>query len=344
MFVMLFLGLLDTQTGTLTYTNAGHPVPHILRASGEIEQVHASPDMPLGVRGKTTYRTGIAMLKPGDATFVATDGVIEAMNAEGLYTLDRLNNAGDAKALAQYFTDDAAYTDENGQLTQGRSDIEQLLTDTFAENKGATLDVQVDSVRPLDSNLYEEKGTTTVTSLSGDKQSSSYTAIHVKKDGQWPISRLFEFPAADPTPGQQLSQLAWMVGTWKDKGGSTSVETKADWARGNNFLTRTFKVSQGDDVLLEGWQIIGWDPIENRIRSWIFDSDGGYGQGVWSRDGNRWLVKETRVSADGGESSAEQTLTYVDQDHCTYESANRTLNGDLQPKIDKIEIDRVKTQ
>jgi uncharacterized protein (TIGR02246 family) len=246
--------------------------------------------------------------------------------------------------LAQYFTADAEYTDENGELTQGRSDIEQLLTDTFAENKGATLDVQVDSVRPLDSNLYEEKGTTTVTSPGGDKQSSSYTAIHVKKDGQWQISRLFEFPAADPTPGQQLSQLAWMVGTWKDKGGSTSVETKADWARGNNFLTRTFKVSQGDDVLAEGWQIIGWDPIENRIRSWIFDSDGGYGQGVWTRDGNRWLVKETRVSADGSESSAEQTLTYVDPDHCTYESANRTLNGDLQPNIDKIEIDRVKTQ
>jgi uncharacterized protein (TIGR02246 family) len=253
-------------------------------------------------------------------------------------------NAADAKALAQYFTDDAEYTDQNGELTQGRADIEQLLTDTFAENKGATLDVQVDSVRPIDSDLYEEKGTTTVTSPNGDKQSSSYTAIHVKKDGQWLISRLYEFPAPNPTPAEQLSQLAWMVGTWKDKGGSTSVETKADWARGNNFLTRTFKVSQGDDVLLEGWQIIGWDPVQNQIRSWIFDSDGGYGQGFWTRDGDRWLVKETRVSADGSESSAEQTLTYIDQDHCTYESANRTLNGDLQPNIDKIEIDRVKTQ
>ncbi len=232
--------------------------------------------------------------------------------------------AGDAKALARYFTDDAEYTDENGQLTQGRSDIEQLLRDTFAENKGATLDVQVDSV--------------------GDRQSSSYTALHVRKNGEWLISRLFEFPAAEPTPGQQLSQLAWMVGTWKDRGGSTSGETKADCARGNNFLTRTFKVSQGDGVLLEGWQIIGWDPIENRIRSWIFDSEGGYGQAFWTRDGNRWLLKETRVSADGSESSAEQTLTYVDQDHCTFESANRTLNGDLQPNIDKIEIDRVKSQ
>src|SRR6266481_7877810 len=58
-------------------------------------------------------------------------------------------NAGDAKALARYFTDDAEYTDENGQLTEGRSDIEQLLTDTFSENRGATLDMQADAVRPL---------------------------------------------------------------------------------------------------------------------------------------------------------------------------------------------------
>src|SRR5258707_15029605 len=63
-------------------------------------------------------------------------------------------NARDAKALGRSFPDDAEYTDENGQLTQGGSDIEQLLRDTFAENKGATLDVQVDSVRPLDSDLY----------------------------------------------------------------------------------------------------------------------------------------------------------------------------------------------
>ena len=38
---------------------------------------------------------------------------------------EKAYNTGDAKALAQYFTDDAEYTDENGQLTQGRADIEQ---------------------------------------------------------------------------------------------------------------------------------------------------------------------------------------------------------------------------
>ena len=252
-------------------------------------------------------------------------------------------NAGDAKGLAQYFDDDAAYTDENGQLTEGRSDIQQLLTDTFAENKGATLDMQVSSVRPLGSDVFEEQGASTVTSPDGQKRSAGYSAIYGKKDGKWLISRLIEFPVADPTPGDQLSQLAWMVGTWKDRGGDYSVETKADWARGNNFITRNLKVSEGDDVILEGWQIIGWDPRQKRIRSWIFDSDGGYGQGIWTRDGNRWLVKETRMSPDGNESSSEQTITYVDLDHCTYESANRTLNGDPQPNIAKVDIDRVKT-
>lgn len=259
-------------------------------------------------------------------------------------TYAKAYNAGDAKGLAQYFTEDIQYTDENGQLTEGRSGIEQLLTDTFSENKGATLDLQVDSVRPLAPEVFEQNGETTVTSATGEKESSRFTAIYVKKDGKWLISRLIEFPVPNPTAGEQLSQLAWMVGTWKDRGGSTAVETKADWARGNNFITRTFKVSEGGDVLLEGWQIIGWDAKERRIRSWIFDSDGGYGQGTWSRDGNRWLVKETRVSADGTESSAEQTITYVDPNHCTYESANRTLNGDPQPNIDKVDIDRVQSQ
>src|SRR4030088_2787557 len=56
---------------------------------------------------------------------------------------EKAYNARDAKALAQFFTVDIEYIDDNGQLTQGRPDIEQLLMDTFAENRGATLDVQV---------------------------------------------------------------------------------------------------------------------------------------------------------------------------------------------------------
>jgi phosphoserine phosphatase RsbU/P len=92
MFVTVFLGLLDTTTGVLAYTNAGHPVPHVLRASGETAQMVCKPEMPLGVRGKIEYQTSTIVLRPGDAVFVISDGIVEAMNVDGeLYSLERLN-------------------------------------------------------------------------------------------------------------------------------------------------------------------------------------------------------------------------------------------------------------
>jgi sigma-B regulation protein RsbU (phosphoserine phosphatase) len=91
MFVTVFLGVLDTQTGELAYCNAGHPIPHVLRDSGTIEHIHGKPEMPLGVRSKAAYQTGTVTLHRGDAVFVVSDGVVEAMNAAGdLYTHERL--------------------------------------------------------------------------------------------------------------------------------------------------------------------------------------------------------------------------------------------------------------
>jgi sigma-B regulation protein RsbU (phosphoserine phosphatase) len=104
MFVTLFLGLLDTQTGALTYTNAGHPSPHILRASGQIEQIEGRPQIPLGIRKAAEYESQAVALQPGDAVFVVSDGVAEATNAAGaFYTLKRL-----ASDLRSAFTASAA--------------------------------------------------------------------------------------------------------------------------------------------------------------------------------------------------------------------------------------------
>ena len=105
MFVTLFLGFLETQTGELAFTNAGHPAPHILRASGAIEQIEGTLNVALGVRRKATYATGSVTLQPGDAAFVVSDGVEEAMNPAGeFYTLGRLQGvlrgAGEASAAA----------------------------------------------------------------------------------------------------------------------------------------------------------------------------------------------------------------------------------------------------
>jgi serine phosphatase RsbU (regulator of sigma subunit) len=94
MFVTLFLGVLDTKSGLLTYLNAGHLSPCVLHASGSIERVDGKPAPPLAVRAGTVYQDRTVTLLPDDTVFLFTDGVTEAMNvAEELYGTDRLEAA-----------------------------------------------------------------------------------------------------------------------------------------------------------------------------------------------------------------------------------------------------------
>ena len=91
MFVTLFLGMLDTKTGVLTYVNAGHLAPCVLHVSGAIESVNDKPAMPLGIRAGTAYQGRTLTLLPGDTVFVISDGVTEAMNAaDEFYGNERL--------------------------------------------------------------------------------------------------------------------------------------------------------------------------------------------------------------------------------------------------------------
>jgi phosphoserine phosphatase RsbU/P len=92
MFVTLFLGLLDTGTGVLSFVNAGHPAPHLLRSGGTAAQIDAKPGLPLGVRQHAKYESRTLALEPGDAMFVCSDGVFEALNENReLFSIERLN-------------------------------------------------------------------------------------------------------------------------------------------------------------------------------------------------------------------------------------------------------------
>jgi hypothetical protein len=74
-----------------------------------------------------------------------------------------------------------------------------------------------------------------------------------------------------------------------NKGAKLTIHSKYDWARGGSFITRNVTVKRGDEPVMEGWQVIGWDLVEEGIRSWTFDDAGGYSEGRWTREGQRWL-------------------------------------------------------
>jgi len=91
MFVTLFYAILALETGELTYANAGHNRPLLLRAdAGKLEQL-AKGEMALGVLEEVRHEEHVTSLEPGDCVIFYTDGVTEAFSPKGeIYEEKRL--------------------------------------------------------------------------------------------------------------------------------------------------------------------------------------------------------------------------------------------------------------
>lgn len=99
MFVTVFYGILNINSGVITYCNAGHNSPVLVKKSSETSFLPLTNDMILGVMENVPFHEKELILQPGDNLFLYTDGVTEAMNAENeLYGDKRLLE--NCKALA----------------------------------------------------------------------------------------------------------------------------------------------------------------------------------------------------------------------------------------------------
>jgi serine phosphatase RsbU (regulator of sigma subunit)/heme-degrading monooxygenase HmoA len=78
MFVTCFYAILDPKNGSLSYANAGHDLPYVLRGSGgECEELRAR-GMPLGLMPQMSYEEKEIVLQEGDSALFYTDGFVEA--------------------------------------------------------------------------------------------------------------------------------------------------------------------------------------------------------------------------------------------------------------------------
>ena len=90
MFVTMLACELDYETGELSYVNAGHNPPLILRG-GELTWMRAVSGMPLGLFDGIPYKPLAHQLEKNDVFYLYTDGVTEAMDSSGaLFTEARL--------------------------------------------------------------------------------------------------------------------------------------------------------------------------------------------------------------------------------------------------------------
>jgi serine phosphatase RsbU (regulator of sigma subunit) len=110
MFVTCFYAILDPESGTLRYANAGHDLPYLRRVGGDAEELRAR-GMPLGLMPGMNYEQKEIVLEDGEAALFYSDGLVEAHDAQGeMFGFPRLRalvaEHGEEQALGDFLLEE----------------------------------------------------------------------------------------------------------------------------------------------------------------------------------------------------------------------------------------------
>jgi uncharacterized protein (TIGR02246 family) len=274
----------------------------------------------------------------------AKDNPQEAMILKAAEAIVDAFNKGDAKAMAACWTTDGDYVTQSGKLLQGRAAIEEAFRAYFAENKGMKLRINVDSIRFPTPDTAIKDGTVEVIPPDGAPPSiARFSNFQVNKGGQWSLISVREAPFVPPSNFDQLRVLDWMIGNWASDAAKGEVSRVSfAWSPGQNFIESAHTVAFKDIYLSTGTQRIAWDGVAKRIRSWSFEADGGFSEGTWSKEGDKWVCKSNSVLQDGKKLSATNIVTKVDANTITWQSKDRLLDGKPLADSGEIQLKRVK--
>lgn len=257
-------------------------------------------------------------------------------------TYTKAFNSHDSDAVMEFWADDSTYVNpEAGVKIAGKEEIKKLFDDAFSDHPGDQMSIQIDSIVFPRPDKAVESGTVTITNTDGDLSKQAYRVFYVKREGKWLIQQAREVDIdLTPDENENLKELSWLIGTWVDADADddsvTAIETK--WDKYKNFIIQKFTVTVEGFLELEGKQFIAWDPVKKQIRSWVFDSDGSFGEGYWSKEGNNWIAEMAQTMSDGKKGSATYIYSPVDEKNYTWQATEREIGGDILPDIETVTV------
>lgn len=253
-------------------------------------------------------------------------------------------NRGDAKGLAALWMPDGEFIGPAGRRIVGREQIEAAFDEYFSVNKDRKLQLGIASWRLVNEDVALVDMMTELTpppeALPSEPVS---TMVLVQRNGRWYISSMYEMLTGMPSHRLHLKKLQWLLGDWmeqRDDPPGLVLRTTCDWNSSGQYLIRKFLTGGEGDPTLSGTEVIGWDPRNQRIRSWTFEPDGGFGESTWTRDGERWVIEHRGTLANGSDLSITYLVTPMDADTLKVEAKDRLVNGERQPPLPGIVLKR----
>jgi uncharacterized protein (TIGR02246 family) len=251
-------------------------------------------------------------------------------------------NKKDYKQLASMWEEDAMMKNPITEETvEGREEIEEYFKKKFEANNAESVKVVIDSIVFPEPDKARIKSHFQITDKGETTMAGKMATDYIKEDGKWYILRYAEFEKLPVISRfDKLDHLNWLVGDWVDASEDVEITSKWQWDRNKNFLTEHFTMKVLDDPEFEGFQMIGWDPAREKMRVWLFDSDGGFGEGTLIQQESSWYAKMVFTLPDGQIGTATNVYTKEDDNTYTFSSIGRDIEGEMLPDVGPYKIVR----
>jgi uncharacterized protein (TIGR02246 family) len=247
---------------------------------------------------------------------------------------------GDVDAIRRMWTPDGDYVDASGRITKTQELLRDRPVSLPSSAKPIDATTSASSLRFITPDVAIEDGISNLGEPGGGSDAAGrFSAMWVKRDGRWLLDGVREAVTTIPASSDHLHPLEWLLGEWVGQSGDAVILMTSHWSEGGNYIVRDFIFCSDGDDLLTGTQRIGWDPSVGKIKSWMFDSNGGSGEGYWRRDGERWIVDSNEVMPDGKKSSASTIFTPGDENHFLWEVQSAKV-GDMDLPPRRVEFKR----
>jgi uncharacterized protein (TIGR02246 family) len=245
-------------------------------------------------------------------------------------------NKKDAKAIANLFTEEGELTDLSGEeITSGRAEIEALYTDVLADENASSIAIEVSSVRLVTPDIAIEDGKAHFTPPGEGTipRSIAYTAVLAKNaEGAWLIASSRTLRDVTDAAGQLAVLSSSLIGEWTSTtADGVRLDLAIGWDKSGKFLTGEILTTTADAEPQTGTIRIAWNAAKNSIVSWMFDSEGGVIEGVWTPSETGWLIRAEGTTADGETFSAMQKITTEGKDVIQWDASQRVIEGAKQP-------------
>jgi len=316
------------------------PLQWALPAGAALRTTEATAPRLISAGGSPATNAGREPLPAAAATDI--NGEIRAMFADYLRAFDRR----DAGAVAACWSESAENLSlDTGETTSGRDEVESVFQTLFYDDPAARIDLEIEAIRPLGDGVATVDGVSQTSFSDGEVAASRFSAVVMKRDGRWMLESVREasLPSQRSAREEAIAALEPLVGEWEDVSDNVTIRTHAFWTQGGGFLVRSHRVTSGDSVArppraprhapsidaepgdrgprqrdsgetMEITEVIGWDPLRQGLRSWVFSSQGGFAEGSWAVLDDTFEVFLDGTLADGGLVSGELRIERVGSD------------------------------